>query len=419
MKQINKNSATSAAKTFVGQPILSQIISCIPKIIIGQAVSRGKADRYYKKIPTLVHLTSLLYGVFSHCNGLREICEGMLACEGKLNHLGLVKAPPRSTLSDANNNRKWQVFEDIYFQLLNRYHGFLSDSRLKGLSIRNLKIIDSTTIRLFSDILRGVGRNPKDGSKKKGGIKVHTLMDAFSGIADFVRMTAAKVHDKNFLRHLNLEPESFIVFDKAYNFYRQFAKWSKNNIWFVTRMKDNAVYRVTKIIRLRRTRRKNAKGVIKEEHILLTYKDYQGSEQKIALRRITYKDEKGRIYYFITNNFIISASQVALIYKYRWQIELLFKQIKQNFPLKYFWGESENAIRIQIYCVLIAQLLMVVIKKKSLSKKAFANIVTVVRLHLMSYVELFAFIKDTYKAWRNSANSPPFTPKGVQLELNW
>jgi hypothetical protein len=97
----------------------------------------------------------------------------------------------------------------------------------------------------------------------------------------------------------------------------------------------------------------------------------------------------------------------------------LFKQIKQNFPLKYFWGESENAIRIQIYCVLIAQLLLVVIKKKSLSKKAFANIVTVVRLHLMSYVELFAFLKDTYKAWRNSANSPPLTADGVQMEFNW
>lgn len=139
------------------------------------------------------------------------------------------------------------------------------------------------------------------------------------------------------------------------------------------------MYRVTKII-TDKTRKKNSKGVIKEEHILLTHKNYQGSERKIALRRITYKDEKERVYYFITNNLSISASQVALIYKYRWQIELLFKQIKQNFPLKYFWGESKNAIRIQIYCVLIAQLLLVVIKKKALSKKAFANIVTVVRL---------------------------------------
>ncbi|MEK7875820.1 MAG: DUF4372 domain-containing protein [Pseudomonadota bacterium] len=161
MAQKNNNSSTAANKNLVGQPILSQIVRCIPKSVITTAVLRGNADRYYKKIPTIAHLTALLYGVFSRCNGLREICEGMLACEGKLNHLGLNKAPARSTFSDANNNRKWQVFEDIYFQLLKRYHSFLSDSRLKGLSIRNLKIIDSTTIRLFSDILKGVGRNPK------------------------------------------------------------------------------------------------------------------------------------------------------------------------------------------------------------------------------------------------------------------
>lgn len=417
MAQINNHFGTSATKNLVGQPILSQIIRCIPKNIIKQAVDKGNANKYYKKIPTTVHLISLLYGVLSRCNGLREICEGMLACEGKLNHLGLLQAPARSTLSDANNNRKWQVFEDIYFQLLKKYHSFLSDSRLKGLSIRNLKIIDSTTIRLFSDILKGVGRNPKDGSRKKGGIKVHMMLNAFNGVSDFVRMTEAKVHDKKFLIHLNIEPKSFLVFDKAYNHYRQFAQWTKKNIWFVTRMKDNAVYHVTKVIS-DNTRKKKAKGILKEQYILLLYKDNRGDEQKLRLRRIMYKDEKGRIYHFITNNFKVSASQVAQIYKYRWQIELLFKQIKQNFPLKYFWGESENAIRIQIYCVLIAQLLMVVIKKVSHTKKSFANIVTVVRLHLMSYVELFAFIKDTYKTWKNQMNSPP---KYVieQLQFNW
>src|SRR5438552_1341249 len=140
----------------------------------------------------------MLYGVFSYCNGLAELCERLLACEGKLTHLGLHQAPARSPISDANSKRSYQVFETTYYELLKNYHSFISDSRLKGLSIRNLKIIDSTTIRLFSDILRGVGRNPIDGSRKKGGIKVHALMDAFSGVAEFVRMTEAKVHDRKF-----------------------------------------------------------------------------------------------------------------------------------------------------------------------------------------------------------------------------
>lgn len=395
----------SKAKNLVGQPILSQILNCVPCHLVSGVANQFNANRYYKRIPLRVHLVSLLYGVFSYCNGLREICEGMLACEGKLNHLGFDKAPARSTLSDANTNRDWRCFEAIYYSLLNKYHSFISDSRLRGLSIRNLKIIDSTTIRLFSSILQGVGRNPKDGSRKKGGIKVHTLMDAFSGVADFVRMTSAKLHDKNFLAFLKLEPNSFVVFDKAYNHYLQFASWTKKKVWFVTRMKDNAVYHVSKVI-MDRTKKKNAKGVIKEQYITLTYKDGNGELKKLQLRRIIFKADEDRIYYFITNNFSISPETVAAIYKSRWMIELLFKQIKQNFPLKYFWGESENAIRIQIYCVLIAQLLMVVIKRKSASKKSFANIITVIRLHLMSYVELFEFIKDTYKAWRKN-NSPP------------
>jgi len=393
------------AKTFVGQPVLSQIFSCIPVSIINDACTKHKSNRYYKRLPLRVHLVSLLYGVFSYCNGLRELCEGMLGCEGKLTHLGLDKAPARSTLSDANTGRSYLVFESIYFALLGRYHSFISDSRLKGLSIRNLKIIDSTTIRLFSDILRGVGRNPLDGARKKGGIKVHTLMDAFSGVTEFLRITEAREHDRKFLYHVKLPANSFIVFDKGYNLYSQFAKWTSQKIWFVTRMKDNAVFHVTKVI-TDNTRRKNAKGILKEQYITIGYKTPDKTEQRLKLRRITLKADDGRAYVFITNNFILPAAQIALIYKCRWMIELLFKQIKQNFPLRYFWGESENAIKIQVYCVLIAQLLMVVLRKKAATKKSFANMITVIRLHLMSYVELLDFIKDTYKAWRK-ANSPP------------
>jgi hypothetical protein len=392
-------------KQFVGQPVLSQILSCIPTSLINKSCRKHDANRYYKKIPVRVHLVSLLYGVLSYCNGLRELCEGMLGCEGKLTHLGLDRAPARSTLSDANNKRSYLFFESVYFGLLQQYHSFISDSRLRGLSIRNLKIIDSTTIRLFSDILRGVGRNPIDGSRKKGGIKVHMMMDAFSGVAQYVRMTEAKVHDRQFLYHLDLPANSFIVFDKAYNLYSQFAKWSSKKIWFITRMKDNAVFHVTKVI-TDNTKKKNAKGVLKDQYISVSYKNMHGEVVRLKLRRITYKAADGKIYVFLTNNFTLPASQIALIYKIRWMIEILFKQIKQNFPLRYFWGNSQNAIKMQVYCVLIAQLLMVVIRKKAATKKSFANMITVIRLHLMSYVELFEFIKDTYKAWRKAHNAP-------------
>lgn len=404
-------------KIFVGQPILAQILSCIPKPEIQLISKAHQSDRYYKKLSLQTHLTAMLYGTLSCCTGLREICEGMLVCEGKLNHLGLQKAPARSTLSDANNKRHWTAFESIYYMLIKRYHSFLSDSRLKGLRISNLKIIDSTTLRLFSDLLRGVGRNPQQGGRKKGGIKVHALLDAFSGVASFIRMTEAKVHDRKFLAHLTLKAGSFLVFDKAYNVYQQFAQWTSEQVWFVTRMKKNAVFHVRKVI-TDNTKKKNVKGVLKEQYVSVSYKE-DGTIKKLQLRRVTFKDDHGRIYVFITNNFKISAAQVALIYRHRWMIEILFKQIKQNFPLTYFWGESENAIRIQVFSALIAQVLMVVIKRKSETKRSFTSLITVVRLHIMSYVELFGFLKDTYKAWRSS-HSPPMSNKmGIVLSLRF
>jgi Transposase DDE domain/Domain of unknown function (DUF4372) len=394
----------SEDRKFTGQPVLSQILEVIPSSLINRANRKHQANRYYKRLPLRTHLVSLLYGVLSYCNGLREMCEGLLACEGRLTHLGFDKAPARSTLSDANTKRSYRVFETIYEGLLQQYHSFISDSRLKGLSIRNLKIIDSSTIQLFSEILRGVGRNRLDGGRKKGGIKVHAMMDAFSGVTEFVRMTEAREHDRRFLYHLNLAAHSWLVFDKAYTVYHQFAKWTDQKIWFVTRMKGNADYHVTKVL-LDKTKKKKGKGILKEQYITVAVKQNGSVIQRLKLRRIVFTTEQGKQYEFVTNNFTLPALQVATIYKNRWLIELLFKQLKQNFPLRYFWGESSNAIKMQVYCVLIAQLLMVIIRKKAATKKSFANMITVIRLHLMSYVTLLEFIKNTYKAWRKTHNA--------------
>jgi len=200
---------------------------------------------------------------------------------------------------------------------------------------------------------------------------------------------------------LKLPANSWLVFDKAYNAYQQFSKWTAQKVWFVTRMRENAGFHVTKVI-IDRTRQLKAKGVIKEQYITVPIRKNGAILERLKLRRITFRSEDGNVYVFITNNFTLAAIQIATIYKNRWMIELLFKQIKQNFPLRYFWGESPNAIKMQIYCVLIAQLLMVVIRKKAATKKSFSNMITVIRLHLMSYVELLYFIKDTYKAWRKA-----------------
>ena len=218
-----------------------------------------------------------------------------------------------------------------------------------------------------------------------------------------IRITAAKVHDSTFLKFINLPKNSFIVFDKAYNNYKLFADWTKRKLYFVTRMKDSAMYSVIKVIQNNNVQT----GIIKEEIIKLEYKE--GKKKKtVKLRRITFIDDASRLFVFITNNFKISANEVALIYKNRWQIELLFKKLKQNFQLRYFLGDSENAIKIQIWVTLIAHLLLSIIKKKANVSYAFSNIATIIRLHLMSYVDLVEFLKKPISAWRDSKQVPVY-----------
>ncbi len=362
---------------FVGQPIFKQIIDLLKVVDIPSLVKQHNSDRYYKAFKTKTHIITMLFGIFSRCDSMTEICEGMRALGGKLNHLGLEKAPAKSTASDGLRNRDNRFFESLYFDLVKKYQTFLSDSRTYGLTFKEVLLIDSTTIRLFSDVLKGVGRNPKGDGKKKGGLKVHMLIDAVQSVGRFVKVTAAKVHDKNFLKSLELISHSMIVFDKAYNYYHQFALWTHQQVYFVTRLKKNAVYT---IIETHKTgyKKKGVAKVLKDQTIELEYypENEDGGKQykikkTIRLRKVAYQDDQNRYFEFLTNNFEISAEEVAFLYKKRWGIELLFKKMKQNFQLHYFYGENENAIRTQVWCTLIAQLLMTVIQKKAHTKKAF------------------------------------------------
>jgi hypothetical protein len=377
-------------KNLVGQPILTQVLALVNRNKFNGLVTKHKSDRYYKKFDTWTHFVSMMFGIYSRCDSVTEIVEGMIGCVGKIGHFGLSEVPPKSTITDGNRERDNKFFESLYFSLVNRYSSFLSSSRTIGLNIKELFIVDSTTIQLFSSLVfKGVGRNPKDGGKKKGGLKVHMLIDALQDVGKFVKVTAAKVHDSKFLNDLTLNPYSMVVFDKAYNHYKLFAKWTEKQIWFVTRMKDNAVYEVVQIIHETVIPEGKA-GILKEEKINLCYKESpKGKEVKILLlRRITYRDDKGRLYVFITNNMVLTDQDIADIYKQRWQIELLFKKMKQNFQLHCFYGESENAIRIQIWCTLIAQLLLTVLQRKTKTKKAFSTVACIVRQHLLSYLNL-------------------------------
>ncbi|MBZ9729436.1 IS4 family transposase [Salegentibacter sp. JZCK2] len=387
------------SNNFSGQPIIKQLLKLLSPSIITRTVSDHNSDRYYKRFKTYDHLVTMLYATLSGVSSLRELSTILLACEGRIGHLNLKHFPKRSTLSDANKNRSSEVFASIYYALFKTYRSFLSDSSPLSLPVKHLKIVDSTTISLFSDILKGVGRNPIDG-KKKGGIKMHTMINALEDVPCLVRFSSAATHDHTFLKELNLEKGSFVVFDKAYNDYLQYLQWTENDIYFVTRQKDNAIYKSIAEFDLSDTA---SDAVLKDERIRVHKK-----ETTIELRRIAYWDsEKEKVFEFITNHFELEPDKIASIYKHRWQIETMFKRLKQNFPLKYFLGDNQNAIEIQIWCGLIIQLFMLVIQRKTKRKWAYSNMVSMIRFHLMTYIDLFKFLEDPNKKWKDLTTKPP------------
>ncbi len=266
---------------FVGQPIFKQILKLIDSVNIHGLINKHQSDYYYKAFKSRTHLITMLFGILSRCDSMTEICEGLQALGGKLNHLGMQKAPAKSTASDGLRNRSHLFFEDLYFTLVKKYQSFLSDSRTFGLTFKEVLLIDSTTIRLFSDILKGVGRNPKGDGKKKGGFKVHIVIDAVQSVGRFVKITAAKVHNKNFLKSLEFISHSMVVFDKAYNYYHQFAVWTNQKVYFVTCLKKNAVYNVIQVLRVHYRKKGQAK-VLRDEIIELEYHPEDGKGKKLT-----------------------------------------------------------------------------------------------------------------------------------------
>lgn len=380
---------------FSSKSVFGQLISLIDDKTIKDAVKKNDSDRYVKRFKSKDHLISMLFCSFAKCNSLREVSGAMLGLSGKTESFQLNHIPKRSTLSDANKNRKVEFFEDIYNKLLREYGSVLSDSRIQDVLKKQVKIVDSTTISLFKDILSCVGRKAKDG-KSKGGIKVHTVINADEKVPSLVWFSPATTHDHNFLQQLKCDDNTIYVFDKGYNDYKAFKHFTDNKTGFVTRIKDNAVYEKLEI---KEVSEDIHSGVLQDEIIEIEVKEGK-TISKLKVRKVKFYDrENKREFEFITNLFELRADLIAALYKIRWQIELLFKQLKQNFPLRYFLGDNENAIKIQIYCVLIVNLLIAVIKKRLKRSWAFSNLVSFCKIHLFNYIQLMKFLENPEKDW--------------------
>jgi hypothetical protein len=388
--------------TFSGQPVFSQIVGLISRPSFTHLVKAYNADHYCKKCGAWEHFVCMLYCIMNNCTSLREVTQGIAAYGDKLNHLGLTYTPPRSTFSDANSRRNEAFFGEVYKKLYKHYKAILSDSQPENELLKRIYIVDSTTISLFKAILKCVGRKPADG-KSKGGIKVHTMLNAYEQVPQLIHFTDAATHDHTFLSKLDLQPHQIALFDRAYVDYKQYAKWTAAKTFFVTRLKDNAVYEHLADMEIPDNCPDN---YIKDQQITIKYKDEGGKEQLLTLRRVVYYDkEKDCIIAFLTNIMDMTTEQIGLLYKQRWQIELLFKQLKQNFPLKYFLGDNENAIKIQIWCTLIANLLFTIIARNLKRKLSFSILVSFARQHLFSYNKLSDLIEKTERQWRTKHSS--------------
>ncbi len=257
---------------------------------------------------------------------------------------------------------------------------------------------------MFQDILKCVGRKPQSG-RSKGGIKAHTVINADEKVPNLIWYTSAATHDHVLLAKLKLDPNTIYVFDKGYNDYQAWYRFTEGETGFVTRLKDNAVYESVQEYDIPE---KIHPGVIKDEIIRVAVTRGDGAKRTLKLRRVVFWDDAGkRLFVYITNLFDLRADLIVALYKLRWQIELL----KQNFPLRYFLGDNENAIKTQIWCALITNLLLMVVMKSVKRKWAFSNIVSFTRLHLFNYISLLRFLENPERDW-DRENSH------TQMEMN-
>ena len=392
---------------FTGQPLYAQLIKLINKSKVQEISIKGGHDRYVKKFDGWTHLIVFLFAVLKRYDSLREVVIGLMSEANKLHHLGVRYVARRSTLSEANNRRSSSFFASIYYYLYRTYKSSLADSCHKYQWERCLHIMDSTTITLFSDILKGSGRNPKHG-KKKGGIKAHTVTKYDEAVPYHVCFTSAATHDHFMLKILQLPQGSFLVIDRAYIDYKEFEAMTQNGVYYVTKMKKNLIFKT-----LYSQYIVNSKGLVvyHESIVEFTKNEIRHKSRKI----IWWDEEKKKSITLLTNNFELPVEEIVEIYHRRWEIELLFKQLKQNFPLKYFYGDSVNAIESQIWVTLIANLLLSVVKRRVKRAWSFSNLTTMINQMLMNYIDLYKYLQNPEKECEKLMTIPEKPPSQLSL----
>jgi hypothetical protein len=377
--------------------LFTQILSLFQRSDFVRHVRELKAERHARGFSCWSQFVAMLFCQLAQARSLREISDGLKSCEGKLKHLGLEVEPKRSTLSYANAHRPWELYEKLFYDLLGQCQAI---SPKKKFRFKNrLLTMDSTTVELCASMFDWA-----QWRQTKGAIKLHLLLDHDGYLPVFGHVTDGKVGDVKVAQRLDFPKGSIVALDRGYIDYRLFTRWTREGVYFVSRLKKNADIQIVEDYPVPK-----GSNVLKDQKVRLQA-FVAGRPDLEDLRMVTvWLEDKQEELVLLTNHFELAASTIAAIYKERWQIELFFKLLKQQLKIKTFVGTSANAVRIQIWTALIAVLVIRYLQFRSAFKWAVSNLVALLRWNLFSYRDLWE--------WLNRPFDTPPEPS-LQLQLN-
>jgi hypothetical protein len=379
--------------------LFSQLLSLFERPAFQKVVCEHRAERYSKGFSSWDHFASMLFCQLAQAKSLREICGGLACCLGKLVHLGFKGAPNKSTLSYANAHRPWQMYRDIFYQLLEKCRILAPGKKFRFHN--KLLSLDATVIDLCLSLFEWA-----EFRTTKGAVKLHLLLDHDGYLPVFAHITVGKVHELRVARTLSLPAGSIVALDRAFTDYGLFNKWCDEGVYFVTRMKLGADFEIVE-----HREPPQGRNIFMDNIVRLT--GVAGRKCPHLLRHVVvYDPEKDDHIVLLTNHLGFGASTISAIYKDRWQIEIFFKTLKQNLKIKTFVGTSENALKIQIWTALIAMLLIKYLQFISKLSWSLSNLVALLRWNLFTYRNLWEWIDDPF-------GTPPIEPESEQLSLDF
>ena len=400
------------------KPIFKQIIDLIPSGLFRKSVLKYNSDKYCSRYFSYDRLVSTMFGQLNRCLSLREISLGIDQSPEFLSDIGLQQSPAKSSMSYGNEKRNYKMFEELYYSLLGHFKHSLSHRPeykvIEEVKDYSIKIVDATIMSVALSLFSWAKYRTA-----KGGIKAHVSLDEATMVPDIINISEAKVSDRRGVDNFHYSKDTIVVDDRGYFDCKLFKIRIEDENWFVTRLKDNILYKSVRELDLPEDKDFH---ILKDEIIHLTGQPAIDNElNKTELRRVcVYIEEDDRIIVLITNNLEWSAATIAELYKRRWLIETFFKLIKQNLQIKTFLGTSENACKSQIFIALICYLLLEVIRR-TLSKTShrFGHFVTLIRVCLNQYNRLGYVVNATQITVRKARASPkPMPNLFLEVEKN-